>query len=96
MPVPLNVQIYTSGVRASSYEVQSLFGEMQKMLAAISASPPYAFQIRKHAELSNMKEVRRLIRQSGLASPFEVSYTPDGITILILRPRGSLSVFLKW
>ncbi|MGD6817366.1 hypothetical protein ACQCVE_09910 [Metabacillus sp. 113a] len=87
---------YTDVFGLSARECHSLYADLQKVLAAISSSPRYAFQIRKNAELSNTKEVRRLIRQSGLVSPFDVAYTPDGINITILKDHGHLTASLRW
>lgn len=96
MPDPPFSSSYIEIFRLSAREAASLFGDMQKVLITISSSPQYAYRIRRSAESSNKKEVMRLIRQSGLVSPFDVTYTPDGINILLLKTHGHLVASLRW
>ncbi|AZB44237.1 hypothetical protein CEF21_19140 [Bacillus sp. FJAT-42376] len=93
---PISVTGYTDMFHLSAREALSLFGDMQKVLTAISSSSQYAYQIRRNAEHSNTKEVTRLIRQSGLSSAFEVTYTPDGINLSLIKPHGHLTAHLRW
>lgn len=96
MPSPPLSSGYIEMFRLSAREAASLFTDMQKVLITIASSPQYADRIRKNAEISNKKEVRRLILQSGLVSPFEVTYTPDGINIILLKTHGHLIASLRW
>lgn len=71
------------------------------LLNHLAASKQFATQVMSAAQISNMKEVERLIKSIGIKSNIKVSYNPDGIHFTLWSDvKGSeccqLDMAIRW
>ncbi|KKI90600.1 hypothetical protein WQ54_19765 [Bacillus sp. SA1-12] len=85
----------------SAKSMQKLMREASLILDRFAQSKPFAQKVMYAAKQSNMKEVERLIKSTGIKSEVETSFNPDGINLkLSARVGGSecchLTIALRW
>ncbi len=71
----VDVTIFSESLSA----YKQLLKDASNVLNHLADSKSFAAQVMGAAEVSNQKEVDRLIKSLGIKSNFEVTYNPDGI-----------------
>ncbi|MFC4323481.1 hypothetical protein [Litchfieldia salsa] len=94
---PVDTTMFQKSAQAS----QKLIEESGLIFKRISSSEEYAKEIMSAAQQSNSNEVKRLIQSVGVTSPLTISFTPDGIKIVLSASTEQiecckLSLSLKW
>ncbi|MEW9673460.1 hypothetical protein [Ammoniphilus sp. 3BR4] len=79
---------------------QKIANESATILSKLAQSP-FAHQLMSAAQAGNQREVDRLIKSIGTATPVTTSYTPDGVLLTIhADTQGSqccrLTMYLRW
>jgi hypothetical protein len=80
---------------------KQLLRDASNVLDHLADSKPFATQVMGAAQISNQKEVERLIHSLGVKSNFEVTYNPDGIHLKFWSDvKGSecckLDMAIRW
>jgi len=84
---------------ASSYS--GLLADASLITGRLSASQALARQLMDAAQQNKKEQVKRLIRSIGIQSDFEITYTPERMS-LTLFPKGGragccqLNMVLRW
>ena len=93
----MDVTIFNESLRA----YRQLLKDASNVLNHLADSKSLAAQVMGAAEVSNHKEVDRLIKSLGVKSDFVVTYNPDGIHLKFLaHAQGSecckLDMAIRW
>ncbi|MBB6453422.1 tRNA A-37 threonylcarbamoyl transferase component Bud32 [Salirhabdus euzebyi] len=72
----------------SAYSFQALLVDAQKIIAKLSDSKEFAKQVMDNAQKSNQAEVIKLVKETGITHPVDVSFTPDNIKIILTAVNG--------
>lgn len=80
---------------------RQLLKDASNVLDHLADSKSFAAQVMGAAQVSNQKEVDRLIKSIGVKSDFEVTYNPDGIHLKFwAHVKGSecckLDMAIRW
>ncbi len=96
---PNNVDVTIFSESLGAY--RQLLKDASNVLDHLADSKSFAAQVMGAAQVSNQKEVDRLIKSIGVKSDFEVSYNPDGIHLKFwAQAKGSecckLDMAIRW
>ena len=85
----------------SAKSMQLLMKEASLVLNKLAESGPFANEIMVAAQQSNMNEVERLIKSTGIKSKVDTTFNPDGINLkLSSKVEASdcchLTIALRW
>lgn len=85
----------------SAKSMQLLMREASLVLNKVAESGPFANKIMVAAQQSNMNEVERLIKSTGIKSKVDTTFNPDGINLkLSSKVEASdcchLTIGLRW
>lgn len=80
---------------------RQLLKDASNVLNHLANSKSFAAQVMGAAEVSNQKEVDRLIKSLGIKSNFQVTYNPDGIHLRFwTKAQGTecckLDMAIRW
>lgn len=85
----------------SAISMQALLKDASTVLNALADSKPFAKKVMAAAQISNLKEVDRLIQSTGIHSKVHTSFNPDGINLKLSSKVGDtecckLTIALRW
>ncbi|MFC3883564.1 hypothetical protein ACFOU2_08600 [Bacillus songklensis] len=85
----------------SAISMQQLMKEASILLNKFAESKDFAYKVMSAAQKSNVKEVERLIKTTGIKSKVITTYNPDGITLKLSSKVGTsdcchLTIVLRW
>lgn len=85
----------------SANETKKLMEDASIVLDKLADSEEFDTELMYAAQASDIDEVRRLIRSTGVESPVDVNYNPDGLTISFSSQVNDLDccklrVALRW
>ena len=85
----------------SAIAMQMLMKDASLLLNKLAESKEFDSKIMAAAQQSNMKEVEKLIKSTGIKSKVETSFNPDGISLKLSSKVGStecchLTILLRW
>jgi GTP-dependent phosphoenolpyruvate carboxykinase len=85
----------------SAKSMQILMREASLVLNKLADSKTFATQVMSAAQQSNMTEVDKLIKSTGIKSKVKTSFNPDGINMKLSSTTGQtecchLTITLRW
>ncbi|MCH1625513.1 DNA polymerase [Fredinandcohnia quinoae] len=85
----------------SAISMQALLKDASIVLKALADSKPFAKKVMSAAQISDLKEVDRLIKSTGIHSKVHTSFNPDGINLKLSSNIGEteccqLTIALRW
>ncbi|ATP41087.1 hypothetical protein CSE16_14065 [Solibacillus sp. R5-41] len=87
----------THKLKTSVKSMQSIMQQAQLLTTKIAASEQFSHDLMNAAQLSNKKEVDRLITSIGVTIQFETKFTPSGIEVRFFEIACcGLTVNLGW
>ncbi|MGN7940861.1 MULTISPECIES: hypothetical protein [Bacillaceae] len=94
-------QVDPSFFEESVKSMQKLLSEASLVLTKLASSKSFAQKVMTAAQASNMVEVERLIKSTGIHSTVETAFNPDGIILKLSSKIGNLecchlSLGLRW
>ncbi|MEG0440358.1 MAG: hypothetical protein RR587_14080 [Solibacillus sp.] len=89
--------VNTSKLKTSVKNMQAIIQQAQLLTTKIAASEQFSHDLMNAAQLSNKKEVDRLITSTGVTIQFEAKFTPTGIEVHFFEIACcGLTVNLGW
>jgi hypothetical protein len=85
----------------SAIAMQKLMKEASLVLNKFAESQGFAYKVMDAAQKSDLKEVERLIKTTGIKSKVHTTYNPDGINLKLSSKVGAtdcchLTIALRW
>ena len=89
--------VNTSKLKTSVKSMQVIMQQAQLLTTKIAASEQFSHDLMNAAQLSNKKEVDRLITSLGITVQFDTKFTPSGIEVHLFDIACcGLTVNLGW
>ncbi|MFT4412977.1 hypothetical protein ACLM5H_03860 [Fredinandcohnia humi] len=85
----------------SAISMQTLMKDASLVLAHLADSKAFAQKVMTAAQASNLDEVNRLLKSTGVKSKVNASFNPDGINLKLSSKVGTteccqLTIALRW
>ncbi|MFS0863696.1 hypothetical protein [Fredinandcohnia sp. 179-A 10B2 NHS] len=85
----------------SAISMQGLMKDASHILNHLATSKPFAKKVMAAAQASNLNEVNKLLKSTGIKSEVNTSFNPDGINLKLSSKVGStdccqLTIALRW
>ncbi|ASF39423.1 hypothetical protein CEH05_09910 [Halobacillus halophilus] len=94
-------EINTELFMKSAEQMKGLLKEADVLMDHITNSSEWTAELMKAAQQSNKSEVIQLLKSTGVQSKMDVSYTPDGLNIMLYTSVGDLDcghlrISIRW